>query len=329
MNARARRRSPRHARRLAGSAGVSVLLAAGALSACGSTAPTATDPGGPAASSIPASPSDAGSGASGASGAPSSSGPVATGSPIEASPSAVHQVMVPVYFVTKTPRGPRLVQELHSVDAANPVLGAERALEAAPNDPDYTSYYHSGDLGDAHFDGRSFTAVLTNTALAKRGTLSVADAKIAVQQLVYTLAAAQSAPGAPTRVITGGATTPLFGIATSHGVTPADQLVTLADINVLRPAEGSRQSGTLRARGLANSPEANVPWKITDAHGKVVKHGAATATGWMDKLYPWSTKIDISGLPAGRYTFSASTENQADSSEAAAPSVDTKTFTIS
>lgn len=338
MNARRSLLSPRHARRHArrlawSAAGAIALLGAGVLSGCGTTTSTATDP----SASTPSTSAGAGSSGS-ASAAPSdeasSSAPVSgsasvAGSPIEASSvAAVPTVTVPIYYVMRTPKGPRLVREMHAVASAAPLAGAVSALEATPADPDYTSYYRPGDLGDAHYDGSGFTAVLTDPSLAARGALSKAQARIAVQQLVYTLAAVQGAPHAATRVIANGATTPLFGIPTAKGVRPGDQLSTLSDINVLSPVDGSTQSGTLVARGLANSPEANVPWKITDSHGAVVKHGAATATGWMDRLYPWSKRIDISGLAAGTYTFSASTDNEADG-EGPALSVDTKSFAVS
>lgn len=251
-----------------------------------------------------------------------------SGSPIEAPSSAPAMVTVPVYYVLRTPQGPRLVQEPTPVPAANKVAGAAQALLQAPKDPDYTSFYHAGDLGDAHYDGTAFTAVETNPAIARAGTLSKADAALAVQQLVYTLEAAQGTSDAPVKVIADGASTPLFGVPTAAGVKPASQLRTLADINLLTPAEGSTQAGSLLASGLANSPEANVIWKITDAHGTVVKHGYATAAGWMDKLYPWRKKIDISGLPAGDYTLTASTDNEADGEGPGATS-DTKAFTVS
>lgn len=331
MNARPSRRTPRHARPLSWHvAGLTALLAVGTLSACGSTAPTATDP---ASLSSPASPvSTSAAPASPASSSATSGGQSVSGSPVQASSPVLRMVKVPVYYVMRTPKGARLVAELRPVPALNRLQGAVAALEAQPQDPDYTSYYHPGDLGAAHYDGTRFTAVLTNPAKARRGRLSQDDARIAVQQLAYTLAAAQggqSAHSAATRVIANGAPTRLFGIATNAGVRPGDQLTTLADINVLSPTDGSTESGTLLAQGLANSPEASVPWKITNAQGTVVKHGSATASGWMDKLYPWSKKIDISSLPAGRYTFAASTDDEADADEGSGASVDTKSFTIS
>ncbi|TQL67727.1 immunoglobulin-like protein involved in spore germination [Nocardioides albertanoniae] len=85
------------------------------------------------------------------------------------------------------------------------------------------------------------------------------------------------------------------------------ELITLAT-----PAEGAKVADTFEASGKANSPEANVPWEIQDSTGKAVLDGAATADGWMDKLYPWSTTVDVSGLEPGTYTFIARTDDTSD-----------------
>lgn len=84
----------------------------------------------------------------------------------------------------------------------------------------------------------------------------------------------------------------------------SEKLITLA-----QPAEGATVSGSFTASGKANSPEANVPWEVRNQSGKVVLHGFATAAGWMDKLYPWKTKVDVSKLKPGSYTFVAKTDD--------------------
>lgn len=81
------------------------------------------------------------------------------------------------------------------------------------------------------------------------------------------------------------------------------------NITLAQPAEGAAVTGSFVASGKANSPEANVPWQVQDASGKAVLHGAATAKGWMDKLYPWQAKVDVSKLPPGTYTFVARTDD--------------------
>jgi hypothetical protein len=78
---------------------------------------------------------------------------------------------------------------------------------------------------------------------------------------------------------------------------------------------------------VASSFEATVPWQILDAGGTEVLEGFATAEGWMERLYPWETTIDVSGLPAGEYVFRAQTDDPSDG-EGGGPTEDTKSFTI-
>ncbi|GGR54907.1 hypothetical protein J2S40_002596 [Nocardioides luteus] len=85
------------------------------------------------------------------------------------------------------------------------------------------------------------------------------------------------------------------------------ELITLA-----APAEGAKVSGSFTASGKANSPEANVPWEVRDTTGEPVLEGAATADGWMDKLYPWTATVDVSELDPGTYLFIARTDDTSD-----------------
>lgn len=311
MNAAPRRRT----RLLLGSA--ALVLAGSALAACGGSGTTATDPGPVETTPV----SDA-------------SAPAPTQSPSSqtspSSPSATATTWVPIYYVVATPEGQKLVEEQHQVPQGQELEGALAAL-GDPTDPDYRSYYAAGDLGSVSYDGDKFTVSLHNTGLEDQGNLTKADAVIAVQQLAYTLDAVQQSQGAPTTVVAGSgdAPVPLYGIDTSGGIDLGDQIKTLALVNVLSPASGDSVSGTLDASGMASSFEGNVPWTITDASGAVVKKGFATAEGWMDRLYPWEKKIDVSGLKPGDYTFTAMTDDPSGGAEGNGPTKDTKRFTIS
>lgn len=90
----------------------------------------------------------------------------------------------------------------------------------------------------------------------------------------------------------------------SHTFAREQELITLAE-----PAEGAEVSGSFTASGKANSPEANVLWEIRDDSGEAVLDGFVTAEGWMDKLYPWTTDIDVSSLEPGAYVFVAMTDD--------------------
>ena len=85
-------------------------------------------------------------------------------------------------------------------------------------------------------------------------------------------------------------------------------------------------SGSFTARGVASSPEANVPWELLDGD-EVVASGFATAEGWLDRLHPWETEVDVSDLEPGTYTFAARTADESDG-EGPGPDVDTRTVVV-
>ena len=105
-----------------------------------------------------------------------------------------------------------------------------------------------------------------------------------------------------------------------------DGLDVLGLVNITTPEEAQTVSGTFTAEGVASSFEATVPWEIRQGD-QVVKKGFSTATGWLDKLYPWQTEVDVSDLEAGEYTFVAMTDDPSGG-EGAGPTEDTKTIIV-
>ncbi len=59
----------------------------------------------------------------------------------------------------------------------------------------------------------------------------------------------------------------------------------------------------------------------------MVKEGFSTAVGWVDKLYPWQTEVDVTGLTPGEYTFVAMTDDPSGG-EGGGPTEDTKTIIV-
>ena len=147
-----------------------------------------------------------------------------------------------------------------------------------------------------------------------------------MQQLVYTVQGIQQ-ERLPVLVQLGSDPVPLFGVDTSGGLQAAPPNDVLAFVNVTEPAQDSLVSGTFTASGVANSFEATVPWEIRDTDGKQVLKGFATAEGWMDKLYPWESPVDVSSLAPGTYTFAAMTDDPSGG-EGKGPTEDTKTITV-
>lgn len=237
-------------------------------------------------------------------------------------------VAVPLYFVGRTPIGPRLFREFRNVEADNPVDEALALLAAGDVlDRDYSTLLVGSGLRGSSQDETYLVEVSPDAAERPDG-MSAKDARLAVQQVVYTVQGVLQERLPISFVTAGGDSTPLFGLDTpTGGFDAAPQNDVLAFVNVTEPAEGAAVSGTITASGVANSFESTVPWQVLDEAGKKVAQGFATAEGWGDRLYPWQTEVDLSGLAPGSYTFVALTDDPSDG-EGGGPTQDTKTITV-
>lgn len=288
-------------------------LSLGILASCGDDDPAPGDGGPTSASSDAPTPTDStDSTASASASATDAPGPEA----------------IPVYYVGDTPQGDRLFREFTQSAGVAPLVAAAAAVTAGdPVDPDYRTPWPSGRFASVEQTADAIVVEVPDEAWLGRGDLDRARARLAVQQLVYTL---QGAIGdrLPVKVeYDGKPATTLLGIAVGAGLKAAPELDVLALVNIIEPAEGSVVSGTVTASGRASSFEATVPWTIEDRTGKVVLDGFATAEGWLDKLHPWETEIDVSDLAPGRYTLVARTDDPSDG-EGRGPTEDTKRITI-
>jgi hypothetical protein len=239
-------------------------------------------------------------------------------------------VTVPVYFVAEGPMGPRLFREFRKVQADNPLEEATALMtEGDALDPDYSTLYPGGAFASVSFsDGAGAIVVQVkddgwNTAAEG---MNKREARLAVQQLVYTVQGVQK-QRVPVLVQNGNDPAPLFGIDSTGGFQAAKQLAVLGLVNVTAPEEGTTVADTFTASGVASSFEATVPWEIRDTSGAKVAEGFATAEGWTGRLYPWETEVDVSDLEPGTYTFVAMTDDPSDG-EGAGPTEDTKTIIV-
>lgn len=289
-------------------------LGAGALAGCGDDDPAPT--------AAPTRTESASASTSGSAGTTASTGASPSTAPGE------EPAVVPVYYVGDTPQGDRLFRELTQVSGVDPLVAAAAAVTSGdPVDPDYRTLWPTGRLTAVSRTSEAIVVDVPDRAWLGRGTLDAERAGLAVQQLVHTL---QGAAGKrlPVRVTLGGKPAPtLLGVDATKGLTARPELDVLALVNVTEPAEGTAVRGSFTATGRASSVEATVPWTITDSTGKVVRKGFATAEGWMDRLYPWTTKIDLGGLAPGRYTFTAATDDPSNG-EGKGPTEDTKRITV-
>jgi len=286
-------------------------LALGLLAGCGDDEPAAERPAPPAASAPTTSPSVT----------------EETSSPSE-EPSSGDPSAVPVYYLGRTPQGDRLYREFTQVSGADRLVAAAAAVTSGrPVDPDYRTAWPGGRLASVTKTADAIVVEVPDASWLEAGSLRPAQARLAVQQLVYTL---QGTAGArlPVRVqLDGEPAARLLGVDASKGLTAAPEIDVLALVNVTEPAEGTVVGRTFTAEGRASSFEATVPWEIRDSSGKVVKQGFTTAEGWADKLYPWKARIDASTLAPGSYTFVARTDDPSDG-EGAGPTQDTKRITV-
>jgi hypothetical protein len=210
-----------------------------------------------------------------------------------------------LYFIGDTPQGPRLFREFRSVPDA-PGYASELAALGGPDDPDYRTAVDPADLSDVVVRDSRFVVQVDRRLTP-----------LAVQQVVFTLSAAAQ------DFLVVELTEPDDRARNVYRRTAV-----LADVSLSDPVEGRIVSGTFTARGVANSPEGNVPWRIEDAEGAVVLEGFATATGANDRLYFWETEVDVSALDPGTYTFVASTDDPSGGTEGFGPTSDTRTIVV-
>ncbi|MEJ7833824.1 MAG: Gmad2 immunoglobulin-like domain-containing protein, partial [Nocardioides sp.] len=263
------------------------------------------------------------------------------GATATSSPSAAPEELqaVPAYFVGETGRGPRLYREFSNVDADVPKLEAALfALEGTPGDPDYTSYWSAGSFAgasaEADADGTAgvISVELADAALRDRpATLSATQADLAVEQVIYTVQAAVGQGRWPVQFRFGdNPIDQVYGVPTSEPLANSPEFDVLSLMNVTVPYQGMEVTDTLVARGVNNSFEATVIWRIEDQGGNVVLDGFTTAQGWTEpRLFPWKTDpIDVSGLEPGGYTFIASNDDPSGGAEGNGPDSDTRLFLI-
>ena len=259
-----------------------------------------------------------------------------TEDPIEPSPSSTpspsesalpERFSVQVYFVGETPMGTRLFQEVRQVQVASPVDEALALLTAADVlDPDYSTLLPAGAPTVVPGDHSKAIGVnLPSSDWTERPPgMSRSEARLAVQQIVYTLQATLRSE-APVEFFYDGLA-PIFGID-KPSFRAAPQNAVLALVNVAVPMEGTIVEDVFDAGGVANSFEATVPWEIRNEEGRFVQRGVTNAAGWGDHLYPWVANVDVSSLAPGTYTFVAMTDDPSDG-EGAGPTEDTKTITV-
>ncbi len=283
------------------------------LAGCSDADPVAEDPA--------ASPSDPGK--TGSSDPEETDDPDESGSPDEPETTAAG------YFIGDTDRaGPRLYREFQRV-SGEPLDAAVSLLTGGPLDPDYRTAWQGGQLASASYDGEVISVVVDPGARTRPGGMSKAEARAAVEQVVYTMQAAVQERAPVQFRTTDNPIDMVFGVPTSEPIVNGPMLTVLSHVNLTAPEQGAVvDGGTLTASGVGNSFEANLGWEIRQGDA-VVDEGFATMAGWMgEKLFPFEIDVDVSGLATGEYTFWVTTDDPTGGTEGIGAMTDDREFTI-
>ena len=96
-----------------------------------------------------------------------------------------------------------------------------------------------------------------------------------------------------------------------------------------RPGRGQRRtSGSFIARGRASSSRARCRGRSATRRRRGRPTASRPPSGAGDRLYPWETEIDVSGLAPGTYTFVAMTDDPSGGDEGTGPFTDTRTIIV-
>jgi Immunoglobulin-like domain of bacterial spore germination/Sporulation and spore germination len=217
---------------------------------------------------------------------------------------------IPVYVLGGTGSAARLYREFRSGDRAEPVRAAVAGLAATPADPDYRSPW-SGVPSSVTRTGA--TATVTFSAAP---TLSGAGVGMAIQQVVYTVTAADTAV-TTVRVVAPGLPAALTAAALGRG----DQADILAPVWLLDPADGGAAGRPMTISGTASVFEATVSIEVR--RGSVVlARTTATASVGAPGRGDWTATVSV---PAGDYVVAAYEVSEKDGARVG---VDTKRVTV-
>lgn len=192
----------------------------------------------------------------------------------------------------------------------------------APTDPDYVSLWPEDTvINDVVITDAEAVVDLA----APRLNVGAAGEAMAIQQLLWTLLAAEPAVQSMRITVDGAAVESLAGhvdVTQAFHRPPAYEVV--AQVWLLEPQQGRRITGSnITLSGMACTFEANVVWAIR-RDDTVVKSGSTTADkGACPTWSPWS--VVVNGLSPGTYTAEAAEYSAKDGSLVVK---DTKVFTI-
>ena len=246
------------------------------------------------------------------------------------SPTDDDGTTVPIYWVGDGPGGEaRLFREFHRV-SGDPLTEAARLVAGGgqPDDPDYRTLWPEMDVSASYSPDGVLVVDIPSDAFTERPDgMTGRAAKLAIQQLVYTLQGVQQ-ERVPIQIKRGGSDFRIFGLPTDVPYEQASALETLNLVNITSPEEGATVTdGTLTVTGVANSFEASGPCRLL-VDGVEMVLQPYQSEGWMeDRLFPFEVDFPLEGI-SGEVVVQCETDDPSGGAEGNGPAIDTKTITV-
>jgi Immunoglobulin-like domain of bacterial spore germination/Sporulation and spore germination len=242
-------------------------------------------------------------------------------------PEAETSKAVPLYWAGKVVGARvesqvRLYRTYARINGRPAYEAVRRMVAGKVADPDYTSYWQGARVASVL---RSDGVVTVDFDALPEATLDGPTARVAVQQLVYTVQGAMGTGNAePVRITEQGRAVPaLFGaIDTRRPISRAQALDVQALVWVVTPENGATLTSPVKVTGIAAVYEATLNWQVTAAGtAEVVMRGTAnTAEGGTFSPYAFSVR-----LPPGKYVLEVF---ESSAEDGRATSTDSKTITV-
>jgi hypothetical protein len=234
------------------------------------------------------------------------------------------------YYVGDDPAGkPVLFREFHSGAAASDTAGLAVAdLGSVPLDPDYRTPWHPGDITGATMRSDVIDVALGSSSVHDRPAgMSAADARAAIQQVIYTVQGAFQKRLPVQFTLNGNPIDQVFGEPTSEPLSQGSVLQVCSRMSISNPNEGEQVSGRLTVTGVNNSFEATVVvYLLRDGSDKHLLVTPGMASGYQaGKLFPWTVPLNLSKVPPGQYTLVAAND---DPSGQGHTETDTRTIVV-
>ncbi|HWJ83104.1 MAG TPA: GerMN domain-containing protein [Nocardioides sp.] len=248
----------------------------------------------------------------------------------------------PVYFVGDAPGGPRLYREFQALPAASGTEALTEALarleaDGGPDDPDYRTVWPAGSFAGVEVADGRVVVTLDRPALQRPARVSRGQARLGIQQVVYTADAGLGEALPVSFQYDGTDATRVLGRAVSGPVPRAPQDEVVAPVNISDPSEGSAvDADYLVARGTVTSASRRVDWLLQTldpaagsdvitghTRARPVEDGSAVEGGRLQ----WEVRIDVTGLGPGSYLLTAQTHPEGGN-VLTGVATDTRTFVV-